>query len=142
MRTFFVAIGMAVLSPTMASGQLVELLQALSGGGSWINLEIVAGAGRFSSPVIPIAGMAVEGCFQVWDGHSGDWTVEARDPLSEQELSATVRPGEAVPFDYAGGMTAKLEVDIAWSEPRDTTLFMWVGLKSLTAADQDVCTPS
>ena len=48
--------------------------------------------------------------------------------MGDDELDITAVPGAPVKFDYKAGFQAQLDVNIEWSEPRDTTLFMWVGL--------------
>ena len=48
--------------------------------------------------------------------------------------------GERVPFRYRTGRRAQLSVDVRWSEPRDTTLVVWVGLET-PGQQRDVCDP-
>ncbi len=127
--------------PTAAEGQVAELLKAVSDGGSWVNFDIIEGRGSYRSLTIPTAGMSFDGCFQIWEGHSGTWTVQAQEPVGGGELQATARPGEPVEFEYQAGLQARLEVAIEWSEPRDTTLFVWVGLDALTGQSRDSCQP-
>ena len=127
--------------PTSGSAQLADLMTALGNGGSWINLDIVDGEGTFTSAVVPTAGLAVDGCFQIWEGHSGTWAVKAQDTQGDSEIDVNTEPGEPVEFSYRAGFQAQLDVNIQWSEPRDTTLFMWVGLSAFTSGDRDVCQP-
>ncbi len=145
-----VALGVAVSAlsgalalPVPAEGQVAQLLKAVSSGGSWIRLPVEGGQASYRSPVIPLAGMAFNGCVKIWERHSGSWTISARDGLGEARLDVTAAPGESVTFDYRAGFQARLDVDIEWSEPRDTTLFVWVGVSAQTNQDtgRDICQP-
>lgn len=128
--------------PRAADGQLAELFRAVANGGSWTTIEVEAGRGAFKSAAMPVAGLSLEGCFQVWEGHSGTWRVRAEDLLGDAEIDVEVEPGEGVPFEYQAGLRAQLEITVEWSEPRDTTFFAWVGLKGLAGDPQrDVCEP-
>ena len=124
-----VPLALAFLFPAApAEGQLMQLLKAIGDGGSWISLPVEKGRASLSSPVVPLAGMALNGCLHVWTGHSGKWTVRAKDTLGDETLDVVAEPGKPVRFEYKAGLRAQLELDIQWSEPRDTTLFMWIGL--------------
>ncbi len=134
----------AVLSsPVSAEGQISALLQAVGNGGSWIRLAVEDGRASYVSPVFPVAGLAVDGCVQVWMGHSGSWTLRAKDTMSGDEINFTTGPGEPARFEYQAGFQAQLDVSIEWSEPRDTTLYMWVGLSTPVTNDRerDICQP-
>jgi hypothetical protein len=122
--------------------QIAEFLQAVNRGGGWISLDVVDGRGTYESATVPTGGLRVKGCFQVWEGHSGTWHVLAADAAGDGELDVRTRPGQPVEFDYKAGMQARLEVNVEWSEPRDTTLFMWVGIEGLSSRDRDVCQPA
>lgn len=134
--------GLAVV-PTSAQGQLGQVLQAAANGGSWVRFQVEAGRGAYRSARLPVAGMTLDGCFQVWEGHSGSWTVRAKDLRGTTEIDVTVAPGEPVEFSYEGGMTAEIDVQIEWSEARDTTLIAWVGLLALAGDEdeRDICQP-
>ena len=120
---------LAMLSlPAPAEGQVMQLLRAVANGGSWINLPVEKGRASFQSPVFPLAGLSINGCLHVWSGHSGSWTVRAKDTVGGKELNVTMVPGTPARFDYKAGLQAQLDLEVEWSEPRDTTLFMWVGL--------------
>ena len=127
-------LGMAVflaafLLPTApADAQLVQLLKAIGNGGSWINLPVEKGRASLRSPIVPLAGMAFNGCLHVWSGHTGEWTMRAEDTLGGEKLEVVAEPGKPVRFDYKAGLRAQLDLNVEWSEPRDTTLFMWIGL--------------
>lgn len=117
-----------LLPAAPAQGQLVQLLKAIGDGGSWISLPVEKGVASLRSPVVPLAGMALNGCLHVWSGHSGTWTVRAKDTMGDEKLEVVAEPGKPVRFDYRGGLRAQLDLNVQWSEPRDTTLFMWIGV--------------
>ena len=134
----------AVLSsPVSAEGQIGALLQAVGNGGSWVRLPVEGGRASYSSPVFPLAGLAFTGCLRVWKGQSGSWSVRARDTVGGDELNVTTTPGEPVKFEYQAGFQAQLDVNIEWSQPKDTTLFVWVGLSTpgKSHSDRDICEP-
>ena len=134
----------AVLAaPTPAHGQILQLLQAVNNGGSWIRLPVEAGQATYRSPVFPLAGLGVDGCLKVWERHSGSWTIRAHDTMGDDRLDVTATPGEPVKFAYQAGIQAQLDVAIEWSEPADTTLFIWVGISASGARDngRDICQP-
>ncbi len=128
----------------------MQLLKAIGDGGSWINLPVEKGRASLVSPVMPLAGLAVNGCLHVWTGHTGKWTVRAKDALGDQTLDVVAEPGKPVRFDYKAGLRAQLDLSIEWSEPRDTTLFMWVGLGPAKKEEggedkeegRDICRPA
>lgn len=133
-------------SPVPAEGQILQLLKAVGNGGSWINLPVKKGRASLRSPVLPLAGLSINGCLHVWRRHSGSWTIRATDSVGGQELEAELEPGTPSKFDYKAGFQAKLEVEVEWSEPRDTTLFMWVGVerarkKRKKDDERDICQP-
>jgi len=99
------------------------------------------GRGTLTSAPLPTAGLTLSGCMQVYAGMSGRWDLRAEDTLGEGRLEATVVGGEAVPFRYRTGPRAQIRVEARWSEPRDTTLLVWVGLESSKGGGRDPCTP-
>lgn len=133
----------ALAVPAPAAGQIAQVLKAVNSGGSWIRLPVEGGQASYRAPVFPLAGMAFDGCVKIWERHSGAWTISARDAMGDARLDVTAAPGEPVRFDYKAGFQARLEVDIEWSEPRDTTLFVWVGVSTAMNhdADRDICQP-
>lgn len=137
-----VAAALAV-STLPAQGQIFELMRIVSEGGSWLGLSVTEGHASFESPAVPVAGLALNGCLQVWDGHSGEWTIRAEDKLGGNSLDVTANPGQPVRFEFRGGMQAQLDVAVEWSEARDTTLHVWVGIASPSAQDgeRDICQP-
>jgi hypothetical protein len=89
---------------------------------------------------MPAMGMTLSGCLQVWEGNTGRWRIRAHDIVTDSIIEASSVPGQAVKFSHEFGLRTQLEVDFIWSEPRDTTLFLWVGLGD-AVADPEVCTP-
>lgn len=118
----------ATLSPAPAEAQVVNLLRAIGNGGSWVKLPVEEGRATYRSPALPVAGIAVNGCVRIWSGNRGSWTIRARDLLGETRLAVTTEPDKPVKFDYKAGFQAQLDVEVEWSEPGDTDLYVWVGL--------------
>jgi len=143
--------GFALTVPvTAAEAQLLETMKALSEGGSWLNLPVRSGKAALRGPLVPLGGLAINGCFVVWRRHSGEWTVHAKDERSGQAIDTVAIPGAPVRFAYKAGFTARFSVDVEWSEPRDTTLFIWVGASRARRGSsddgaegdgEDICTP-
>ena len=134
----------AIAASTLpAQGQIFELMRIVSEGGSWLGLPVTEGRASFESPAVPIAGLALDGCMRVWDGHSGEWTIRAEDRLGGSRLDVTANPGQPVRFEFRGGVQAQLNVAVQWSEPRDTTLHVWVGVAppSGQGGERDICQP-
>ena len=143
LRILGLTVATLLAAPHVASAQsIADLIASVQRGGGWVSVPIEDGDGRISTAALPTVGMTVAGCVQVWRGHTGEWTFRARDTLGEGQLDFEADPGESVPFRYTSGMRSRLEVDVTWSEPRDTTLFLWVGL---SRPDQDAaatCEPT
>ncbi len=137
-----IAFALAVF-PQSAQGQIFELMRIVSEGGSWLGLTVTEGRASLTGPVVPVAGLSLDGCLQVWDGHSGEWTIRAEDKLGASRLDVTATPGEPVRFEFRGGIQAQLDVAVEWSEARDTTLHVWVGVGPPSARDgeRDICQP-
>ena len=139
------ALSLALLcgaKPTEA--QVLGLLRAINDGGSWIKLPVEDGRAEYRSPVFPVAGMAVKGCVKIWDGNPGSWTLRAKDLLGDAELEVTTDSDKPVRFDYKGGLQAQLDLVAEWSEPGDTTLYIWVGVSLNEEKDdeeRDICEP-
>ncbi|HSM61566.1 MAG TPA: Rid family detoxifying hydrolase [Longimicrobiales bacterium] len=132
----------AALPGTAAAQTLTDLVEGIRRGGGWIEVPIREGRGETRTAPVPTLGLTLSGCIQVWGGHSGRWSIRARDLVGEERLEVDVRPGESVPFTYSPGARAQLEVRYQWSEPRDTTLLLWVGLKtSAREGRRDPCDP-
>ena len=127
--------------PAPAQSQsLMELLRSIQQGGGWVSIPVAQGEGAFRTVPLPVGGLNLTGCVQVWPGHSGSWDIRARDLVGEGELDVSLRPGEAAPFAYEAGPQSQLEVSVRWSEPRDTTFLLWVGLEA-PRLERDPCEP-
>jgi hypothetical protein len=130
-----------VALPTPLRGQsILDLLQSIRAGGGWVYIDIANGRGTWVSRPLPTLELTLKGCMQVYAGHSGRWDLRARDALGDGHLQATVAGGEPVPFRYRTGARSQLDVEVRWSERRDTTLAVWVGLESL-GKTRDPCAP-
>ena len=142
-RTAAIAAAAVALFAVPAQGQIFELMRIIRDGGSWLGLPVTAGRASLSGPVVPVAGLALNGCLRVWDGHSGEWTIRAEDKLGESKLDVTAKPGRPVRFEFRGGLQTQLEVAVEWSEARDTTLHVWVGVTrpSAPGGERDICRP-
>lgn len=128
-------------SPVAARGQSVlDLMQSIRNGGGWVYIDVVGGRGTWVSSPLPTLELTLTGCMQVYFGHSGRWDIRAQDTLGDGHLEASVAGGESVPFHYRTGSRAQLDVEARWSEPRDTTLVVWVGLET-PGQQRDVCEP-
>ena len=131
----------SLILPTGAIAQgLEDIMEGIRNGGGWAAVPIVAGAGEISTALLPTFGLAINGCVRVWDGHSGRWTIRARDTIAETSLETDSAPGEGVRFSHRFGVRSQVELEFQWSEPRDTTLVLWVGLETLDD-ERDACTP-
>ncbi len=129
------------VAPGLADAQLARLLQTLRDGGGWARFAVEGGRGGYRSSPVPVAGLSLSGCFQVVQPRTGAWTITARDMLGDGKIEATVAAGEPVRFSYEAGFRTRLDVVVEWSEPRDTTLVLWVGLDTLADEDRDSCRP-
>jgi len=143
MRTLSVLLllGLTALLPRPAGAQpLDNVMSAIRDGGGWVTLPIVGGRGTASTAALPTMGLTLTGCVRVWDGHSGRWEIQARESIADTTLVVRSVPGQGVPFQHTFGLRSQISVDVTWSEPRDTTLYLWVGLKAADD-DRDACTP-
>ena len=134
-----------VISPSEGSAQdparIADVLAGLQGGGGWVNIPITRGEGSFSTVRVPTMALSVTGCVNVWHGHSGLWEIEAREQMLGSVLRLQAEPGVGVPFEHAFGMQAQVDIDFRWSEPRDTTLMLWVGIDLAGEGGEAVCQP-
>jgi len=144
MRTLTTALALSLLAAGLRAPVEAQALDgvmaAIRNGGGWVSVPIQGGTGSASTVTLPTMGLTLTGCVRVWDGHSGRWEIRARDTIGEGALSVRSAPGEGVPFSHTFGLRSQLQVDFTWSEPRDTTLFLWVGLKG-TDDTRDACVP-
>lgn len=127
--------------PTATSAQsAAEVLAGIRNAGGWVALPIVSGVGTSTSNLLPAMGMTLEGCAHVWPGHSGTFEIRAHDTVADTTLLFTAEPGEGVPFRHTFGSQAKVDFQVTWSEPRDTTLMVWVGL-AIGKSVEESCQP-
>lgn len=134
-----------VAAPSQARAQsLFDLLAALRQGGGWISLPVERGRAQVKTRALPTSGLELNGCLRVWHGHSGRWHIRAEDTYTGQTLERRAASNEPVSFSVDTGPWAQLDVEVEWSEPRDTTLIMWVGLRRPGRAAEngrDPCEP-
>lgn len=131
--------------PTEGRAQAIsgiqEVMATIRKGGGWVTVPIEGGHGTISTTLLPTMGLTLAGCVNVWGGHSGRWQIRARDTIAEDSLTVASVPGRGVPFEHAFGLRSQIEFDFEWSEPRDTTLFLWVGLDREDDAPGESCRP-
>jgi hypothetical protein len=139
--TLLALVALAVPSAGARGQTMRDLLRAVRQGGGWIGIPIEEGRGALSTTVVPTGGLVFTGCLRVYAGHTGRWQIRARDTLGDGRLDAWVKGGEPVRFTYDSGLRAQLEVDARWSEARDTTLLVWVGLETPSHPERDACEP-
>ena len=141
LRGAFLALAL-VADPRPARAQsVIDLLRGIEQGGGWVSIPVKDGKGSLLTLPMPTGGLTLSGCVQVYPGMSGRWDIEARDILGEGHLDVSLAGGESVPFSYRTGARGQLRVDARWSEPRDTTLLVWVGLGSTGTSGRDPCKP-
>ena len=139
---FGVALALAVLMLVAGADRAeaqgtADILAGIRNGGGWVSVPIVDGVGVARTATLPAMGIRLEGCAHVWPGHSGTFEIEAHESVADTTVVMAATPGEGVTFRHTFGMQAQLDFVIRWSEPRDTTLMMWVGLavgKTITEA--------
>lgn len=119
---------------------LDDVMSAIRDGGGWVSVPIVRGEGAATTMTLPTMGLTLTGCVRVWDGHSGRWEIRAHETVADTTLVTSSVPGEGVPFSHTFGLRSQIDVLIRWSEPRDTTLFLWVGIKGQDD-ERDACVP-
>ena len=118
-----------------------ELLAAIRNGGGWVSVPIVGGRGTANTVTLPTMGLNLTGCVNVWAGHTGEWEIRARDLVDQASLRMTSAPGQGVRFEHEFGLRSQLEFEFHWSEPRDTTLYLWVGVDRADDGPEEACTP-
>jgi len=140
-RALLVAAALVGFAPNAVHGQGIEaVMAAIRNGGGWVSIDIQDGRGAAKTLPMPAMGMTLNGCMQVWEGNTGRWRIRAHDTVTDKVIEASSLPGEDVPFSHEFGLRTQLDVEFIWSEPRDTTLYLWVGLGD-AEGDPDVCTP-
>lgn len=118
-----------------------EVLATIRNGGGWVTVPIVGGHGTASTLTLPTMGLNLRGCVNVWGGHTGLWEIRAEDTVADATLEVTSAPGQGVRFAHEFGLRSQLEFQFEWSEPRDTTLYLWVGLDREDDGPEEACTP-
>jgi hypothetical protein len=140
MRTLATVLALAALAAPVEGQGLDGVMAAIRNGGGWVSVDIQRGRGTAATLPIPTMGMTLSGCVNVWEGNSGRWRIRATDLVQETTLETNSVPGQGVPFKHDFGLRSQLQVEFLWSEPRDTTLFLWVGVGD-AENDPDVCVP-
>lgn len=131
-----------VASPVNAAAQgIAEVMGAIRDGGGWVGIAIEDGRGSARSTALPTAGLSVAGCVNVWYGHSGEFEIRAVDRVTQEVLEIRAEPGVGVPFSHTFGVRAQVDFDFQWSEPRDTTLMLWVGMGLGRQGGSEACEP-
>ena len=113
----------------------------LKDGGLWVTIPILAGEGTISTARVPAMALGITGCVNVWHGHSGSWQIEAHEKVRGSVLKIEAQPGLGVSFEHDFGMQAQVDVKFSWSEARDTTLMLWVGVALAGANNESLCQP-
>ena len=140
-RACVLALALLAALPLGARGQtILDVLEAIRIGGGWVRIPIEEGRGELTTLTVPSGGRTLDGCMEIWPGHSGTWRLRVSDAFGNGELEAEARPAQDIPFTYEPGPMARLAVDVEWSEPRDTTLLVWVGL-AMADRPRDPCEP-
>jgi hypothetical protein len=127
-------------SSALSAQEASDVLAGLRNGGGWVSVPIANGVGTVSTARMPTVGMTLTGCLNVWPGHSGAFEIRAHDQIADSSLVVQALPGVGVPFSHTFGRQAQIDFDFRWSEPRDTTLLLWVGL-AIGKSPQDACEP-
>ena len=143
--TCLFALVVLVAAPIRASAQnqagVADVLSGLRSGGGWVAIPIVEGVGSFSTVTVPTMALSLAGCVNVWYGHSGSWDIEAHEQMLGSMLRIEAEPGVGVPFEHDFGLQAQVDIDFRWSEARDTTLLLWVGIDLAGEGGESVCEP-
>ena len=143
MRHLFISLTAILLITTdSAEAQsLTDVTSSIRDGGGWVAIAIEAGEGSYSSPRVPTLNLKLNGCVTVWDELSGSWVIEATETVSGTTLLLSAEPGVGVPFSHQFGVQSQVDASFRWSEPRDTTLLLWVGLTINPDGVDEVCEP-
>ena len=129
-------------NPASAEAQRAgDVLDGIRNGGGWVAVPIEGGSGEVRTLALPTVGLTLSGCVNVWAGHSGAWEITARDNVTDSVLEVSADPGVGVLFSHTFGMQAQLDFEFRWSEPRDTTLLLWVGLGMGEEPESASCQP-
>lgn len=137
--TAALALAGASAAPVEAQ-EAADVLTGLRSGGGWVAVPIEGGVGSASTATLPALGMTLIGCANVWEGHTGEFEIQAHETVMDTTLVFNAQPGVGIPFSHTFGMQAQIDVSFRWSEPRDTTLLMWVGL-AVGRSQEEACQP-
>ncbi len=126
--------GLLLVTPADARSQTMDqVFRFMQEGGAWLSLDIVEGRGSFKGHRVPTMGMNLAGWFQVADTNRGEWSIRvvdlAGDP-AKPVIEVDVESGQRVPFAYDAGATVEVRIDVEWSEPADTVLWIWLGTQA------------
>jgi len=143
MRHLFISLTAILLIATdSAEAQsLTDVTSSIRDGGGWVAIAIEGGEGSYSSPRLPTLNLKLNGCVTVWDQLSGSWEIEATETVTGTKLLLSAEPGVGVSFTHQFGVQSQVDVSFRWSEPRDTTLLLWVGLTINPDGVDAVCEP-
>jgi hypothetical protein len=140
-RVLLVVAGLAVARPVALDAQGLDgAMAAIRNGGGWVSVDITGGRGSAKTLILPTMGMTLNGCVRVHDAHSGRWRITAHETIGDATLVVNAVPGQGETFSHEFGLRSQIDVEFVWSEPRDTTLHLWVGLGD-AESDPDVCIP-
>jgi hypothetical protein len=141
LRLLLVTASLATVRPGTLDAQALDgITTAIRNGGGWVSVDIKGGRGSATTLPLPTMGMKLSGCVRVLDGLSGRWRITAHETVADTTLEVNAVAGQGVPFSHEFGLRSQIDVEFVWSEPRDTTLFLWVGLGD-AESDPDVCIP-
>ena len=139
-----VVFALAALSPMSAIAQpsgAAGVMSNIRDGGGWVTIPIEDGVGHYSTARMPTGGLTLRGCVTLWPGHSGTWEIDAVENVNSGRLEMRLEPGKSQTFSHAFGMQAQMDFDFRWSEPRDTTLMLWVGIDLMGEGLEKACEP-
>ncbi|MSR20218.1 MAG: hypothetical protein EXR91_04470 [Gemmatimonadetes bacterium] len=140
-RALLVSAVVAAAHPGTLHAQALDgVMAAIRNGGGWVSVDIKGGRGSATTLPLPTMGMTLNGCVRVHDAHTGRWRITAHETIADTTLEVNAVPGQGVAFSHAFGLRSQIDVEFVWSEPHDTTLFLWVGLGN-AESDPDVCIP-
>jgi len=124
-------LGLLLATPADARSQTMDqVFRFMQEGGAWLSLDIVDGRGSFKGHRVPTLGMSLAGWFQVADANRGEWSIRVVDLAGDPEepvIEVEAASGQRIPFAYDAGATVEMQVDVEWSEPADTVLWIWLG---------------
>jgi hypothetical protein len=142
LRPLSLLIALFAWATPLEAQAVADIMNGIRNGGGWVGVPIEGGRGSIATIRLPTFGLTLSGCVQVSDRNSGVWELEALDRIGGARLSEQAEPGEGIEFDHTFGVSAQLQFDFEWSEPRDTTLILWVGLARTGEPARSACAPA